>query len=145
MRIDLPESRTLVHECTLPIRWGDMDAFGHVNNTVYFRYMEIARIDWLVTQGLMEPNAATGPVVVNAFCNFLRQVTFPGDLLLRQYISKPGRSSFDAFVTMARTDEPGTTVAEGGATVVWVEYAAQKSVPLPRALADRLNAVPTAD
>ena len=39
--------RLLVHTSTQPIRWGDMDALGHVNNTVYFRYMEQARIEWL--------------------------------------------------------------------------------------------------
>ena len=39
--------RVLVHTTTQVIRWGDMDAFGHVNNTVYFRYMEQARIEWL--------------------------------------------------------------------------------------------------
>ena len=35
-----------VHTTTVPIRWGDMDAQGHVNNTVYFRYMEQARVEW---------------------------------------------------------------------------------------------------
>lgn len=42
MRIDLPTDKRLVHTMTIPIRWGDMDAMGHVNNTVYFRYMESA-------------------------------------------------------------------------------------------------------
>ena len=44
MKIEIPETKKLVFEMPLPIRWGDMDAMGHVNNTVYFRYMETVRI-----------------------------------------------------------------------------------------------------
>jgi hypothetical protein len=40
MKIEIPERKKLVYEMTIPIRWGDMDAMGHVNNTSYFRYME---------------------------------------------------------------------------------------------------------
>lgn len=36
-----------VYTVVMPIRWGDMDAMGHVNNTVYFQYLEQARIEWL--------------------------------------------------------------------------------------------------
>ena len=51
----------------MPIRWGDMDAFGHVNNTVYFRYMEQVRISWFEQLGLAGSNAdGQGPVIVNA-------------------------------------------------------------------------------
>ena len=45
MKLELPERKKLVHTLHMPIRWGDMDAMGHVNNTLYFRYLEIARID----------------------------------------------------------------------------------------------------
>ena len=52
MRIEIPENKRFVHESTMEIRWGDMDAFQHVNNTLYFRYMEQSRIDWIVSLGL---------------------------------------------------------------------------------------------
>jgi len=38
--------KKLVHIERIPVRWGDMDAMGHVNNTVYFRFMEQTRISW---------------------------------------------------------------------------------------------------
>ena len=41
-----------VFDMSMPIRWGDMDAFGHVNNTVYFRYMEQVRISWFEQLGI---------------------------------------------------------------------------------------------
>ena len=51
--------RKLVHTEIIPIRWGDMDAMGHVNNTVYFRYMEQARICWFdATRACVRPRAA---------------------------------------------------------------------------------------
>ena len=71
--------RKLVHTERIDIRWGDMDAMGHVNNTVYFRYMEQARIGWfesLVPRG--EAWRSMGIVIVNASCNFKKPINYPG-------------------------------------------------------------------
>ena len=48
--------------------------------------------------------------------------------------TNPGRSSFDTYITLERTDEPGVIYAEGGAKTVWIDFQAQKSVPLPDAV-----------
>jgi acyl-CoA thioester hydrolase len=135
MRFDLPADKRLVHEMTLPIRWGDMDAMGHVNNTLYFRYFEIARLDWFF--GIAKPHGITaldaeGVIIVNAFCNFIRQLEFPGELRSRMYVANAGRSSFDTFITLERTDEPGVIYTEGGATTVWCDFKARKSKPMPQ-------------
>ena len=131
MKLELPEQKKLVHETTFPIRWGDMDAMGHVNNTVYFRYMETARIDWLRSLG-GEPDArGEGVVIINAFCNFHRQLEYPGEVLLKSYVSDPGRSSYESWMTMEKPGEPGVFYATGGATTVWVDFPKQKSAPLP--------------
>ena len=107
MRFELPEAKKLTLKMVIPIRWGDMDAMGHVNNTIYFRYLEIVRIEWL-HRVMGPPDAAgEGPVIVNTFCNFLKQLKYPGDVLAKHYVAKPGRSSFEAYVTLERTDEPG--------------------------------------
>lgn len=131
MRIDIPEQKKLVYEMTIPIRWGDMDAMGHINNTVYFRYMETARIDWFTSMGFVANPAGEGLVIVNAFCNFIRQFEYPGDILIKTYVSNAGRTSFDSWCTMERTDQPGVICATGGATTVWVDFPNQKSAPLP--------------
>ena len=55
-------------------------------------------------------------------------------MLAKLYVANPGRTSFDAFVTLERTDEPGVLYATGGAKTVWVNYRLEKSVPLPAAL-----------
>ncbi|WP_066261074.1 acyl-CoA thioesterase [Hydrogenophaga flava] len=130
MKLELPAEKRLVHEIVVPIRWGDMDAMGHVNNTIYFRYMEIARLDWFFGMGLPADPQGEGPVIVNAFCNFIRQFEFPGDVLVRTYVGTMGKTSFDTFHEMLRTDDPATVCANGGATVVWVDFPRQKSVPM---------------
>jgi acyl-CoA thioester hydrolase len=131
MRFDLPAEKKFVHETIIPVRWGDMDAMGHVNNTIYFRYMEIVRLDWIFKVGGSTDLTGSGPIIINAFCNFLRQLTFPGDARVTMYVAKPGRSSFETYHTIERTDEPGVVYAEGGARTVWTDYAAKKSAPLP--------------
>ena len=131
MRFELPRDKKLTHEMVIPIRWGDMDAMGHVNNTLYFRYFETLRLEWLAGLGAPATPQGEGPVIVNAFCTFLRQLEYPGELLARHFVANPGRSSFDTYMTLERTDAPGVVVCEGGATVVWTDARIQKSVPLP--------------
>jgi acyl-CoA thioester hydrolase len=133
MRFELPDRKKLVHEMVIPIRWGDMDAMGHVNNTNYFRYMEVIRLEWMRTMGhLLEGRTVEGVVIVNAFCTFHKQFEYPGDILARMYVSDAGRTSFESWTTMAKVQEPDAVYASGGATIVWADYTKQKSVALPQ-------------
>ena len=140
MKIELPEQKKLVYEMVIPIRWGDMDAMGHVNNTTYFRYLETARIDWMRSIGLQPDPTGQGFLIINAFCTFHRQLEYPGDALVRMYASDPGRSSFESWATISRTDDPDTVYASGGATTVWADFKAQKSAPMPDWVRQMLSA-----
>jgi acyl-CoA thioester hydrolase len=137
MKIEIPENKKLVYEMRIPIRWGDMDAMNHVNNTTYFRYLETIRIDWMRSIGcvfwgqMSDPNKHEGPLIVNAFCNFYKQLEYPGDVLVKMYVSDPGRSTFETWGTMERAEDPGVICAAGGATTMWVNFPAQKSASLP--------------
>ncbi|CAG2137682.1 hypothetical protein LMG19282_01378 [Cupriavidus campinensis] len=124
-----------VFTCVMPIRWGDMDAMGHVNNTVYFQYLEQARIEWFRSIGRNgKDESGQGPVIINAHMTFLKQLRFPGDIELRVYAGQVGRTSFETRIEIRRTDLPDVIWAEGGAKVVWSDYAAEKSVPVPEAI-----------
>jgi acyl-CoA thioester hydrolase len=131
MRIEIPEKKKLVHEMLVPIRWGDMDAMGHVNNAVYFSYLETVRFDWLRSIACQPDPAGEGPVIVNAFCNFYRQLEYPGEVRLKMYVSDPGRTTFESWATMERDDQPGVLFAAGGATTIWVDFPKQKAKALP--------------
>lgn len=126
-----------VHVMRQAIRWGDMDAFGHVNNTVYFRYMESARIAFLEQAAGDLDAQGEGPVIVTAYCTFLKQLKYPGDIEIRSYAGPAGRSSFELTHEIRMVDADGNAdvvYAEGGGKVVWVNFAAEKSVPLPAGL-----------
>jgi acyl-CoA thioester hydrolase len=127
-------NRKLVHRMRMPIRWGDMDMMGHVNNTVYFRYIESARIAWLEASGAAPDPGTEGPVIVNAHCSFIKQLKYPGEIEVTTFVGPPGRSSFEVTheIRLVGPDgEPGAVHAEGGAKVVWVNFPAEKSVPVP--------------
>lgn len=125
------EARKLVHVETIAVRWGDMDAMGHVNNTVYFRYMEQARIGWfdaLVPRG--EAWKSTGIVIANASCNFRRPINYPGTVQVKVYAGAPGGSSVPTYYELQVGDDP-LCYADGEATVVFIDMARQKPVRIP--------------
>src|SRR5262249_59954904 len=88
-RPPMTATRIAVHSTTIPIRWGDMDAQGHVNNTVYFRYMEQARIEWLdQVREQLGPIPGLGIVIVNASCTFIEPLAYPRKVEVRMVIWK---------------------------------------------------------
>lgn len=121
----------MVHEYRFPIRWGDMDILGHVNNATYFTYLETARITWFIEIGCTPDLQGAGPVMINAFCNFINELTHPGDVVARQYLGAIGRSSFDVYATLERADNPGVICASGGSRIVWSDLRLRKATPLP--------------
>jgi acyl-CoA thioester hydrolase len=131
MRFILPEQKKQVFELTMPVRLGDMDAMNHVNNKVYFRYLESTRIDWMRSINCQPDPTGEGPIIVNAFCNFYKQLQYPGDILVKMYASDPGRTTFETWATIERTDQPGVVYAAGGATTIWVDFPSQKATTLP--------------
>jgi len=134
-------SKKLVHTMRMPIRWGDMDAMGHVNNTNYFRYIESARIAWLEQVGGLPDARGEGPVIVNASMNFIKQLTYPAEIEVTTFVGPPGRSSVEVSheIRLVGSDgQAGALHAEGVAKVVWVDFRLGKSSPLPEALRQEL-------
>jgi acyl-CoA thioester hydrolase len=124
--------RKLVHVERIAIRWGDMDAMGHVNNTVYFRYMEQARISWF--DALVPDEKAwqsTGIVIANASCNFKRPINYPGTVEIQVFIGVPGGSSVPTFYELSVN---GDLYADGAATVVFIDMQKQKPIRIPQAI-----------
>ncbi|MGH8708915.1 MAG: acyl-CoA thioesterase [Burkholderiales bacterium] len=135
----MSEIRRLAHIERIPIRWGDMDAMGHVNNTVYFRYMEQARISWF-DRLVPEEDAwhATGIVIANVSCNYRRAMTYPGTVEVKLYIGAPGGASVSTTYEL-RVDADPEPYADGVAVVVFVDMKTQKSKRIPAAIRARLE------
>jgi len=77
--------------------------------------------------------------MINGFCNFYQQVSYPGELILKTFIGAIGRSSIDLFTSMSLTTTPDVIAASGGATMVWVDLKTNKSAPWPQHVLDHLR------
>ena len=122
-------ARKLVYVEKIAVRWGDMDAMGHVNNTVYFRFMEQARIGWF--ESLLPRGEAWNTisiVIVNASCNFRKPINYPGTVEVKVFAGEPGGSSVETFYELALNEE---LYADGAAKVVFVDAEKQKPLRIP--------------
>lgn len=130
----MDSSRQLVHTAFVSVRWGDMDAMVHLNNTVYFRFMEQARVEWLEKLGYRVNLARSeAAVIVNASCTFLVPITYPATVEVRMFLGSPGRSSLPSYYELRYRGED-RLCAEGAAKIVWVNSASGQSLPLPDAI-----------
>jgi len=131
----LPEGH-LLHELEIPVRWGDMDALGHVNNIMYFRFFETTRLNWFESLGFA-PLATTdeGMVIVDNHAEYLAPVVYPATLLVRMGGHSPGRSSFVSTYTISVNEK---LMTRGSARIVWISSATMKSTPLPDSIKNKL-------
>ena len=118
----------------IPVRWGDLDAYGHVNNTIYFRFFEQIRVEWLEQQGgRVRPDEAVGPVIINASCTFLVPVNYPATVIVRMYGGEPGRTSLMTWYELF-VEGDDRLYADGAAKIVWMDMRTGRSAPLPDAV-----------
>jgi acyl-CoA thioester hydrolase len=122
--------RQLVHIARFPMRWTDMDNFGHANNGVYFNYFDEARVSWWYSLGAKVINPETGPIIANATCNFRKPLIYPANLVVKLYIDRLRRSSFTVYYELEVEQHPGIIYADGSTVVVWFDYREHHSVPL---------------
>lgn len=125
----------------IPVAWGDMDSFGHVNNTIYFRWCESARIAYFEACGLNEKNRREriGPILARASVDFRKPVTFPDRVRASASVTKLGNTSF--VMVYRLVSEAQGLVAEGESVIVLFDYAKGAKVPLDDELRRRIHAV----
>lgn len=119
-----------VHEAQIAVRWGDMDAGSHVNNSRFFTYFEEARVDWLRATLDGPLFTESGPVLAEAACDFEQPLRHPATLVIDVYATPPGRSSLKNVYDAALLDS-GKRVATGTAVLVWVDADTGEPVPVP--------------
>ena len=112
--------------------WGDMDAFGHVNNTVYFRYFEDARWEFFNMFGVNEYKAKhnVGPILAATNCNFKLPLTFPDRVHIgaRYEILSPKKMNMEYAVY---SEAHGEIAAEGESLLVYYNYDQGRSCEIP--------------
>ena len=127
---------------TLPILWGDQDAFGHVNNVVYFRWCESARVAYLNDTGLqaLMSQANLGPILASIKCDYLRQLNYPDTVRIGARVTRIGNKS----VSMEHaifSDSLQAIAAKSDSVVVLFDYGQQKSCAIPADVRDKIAAV----
>jgi len=122
------------------VRWGDMDALGHVNNAIYFQYVESARVGYFEERGWnsRDPSPTRqGPVVVSQMFNYRRQLHYPGEVEVGLECTEIRGRSFVLSCAIFRK-ETNELIGDGSCVVVWLDYAAGKAVEFPPTVRDRL-------
>lgn len=127
------------HFTRIATRWADNDAYGHVNNTVYYEWFDTAVNQWLIGQGLLDI-AHGDPIglVVETSCTYFAPLAFPGDVEVGIAVDRIGSSSvaYRLGVFAAGSDE---AAAQGHFTHVYVGRDSRRPVPLPEAWRTKLE------
>ncbi len=122
-----------------PLRWGDLDVMGHLNNTLYFRLLEETRIQWFAALNLPTNSATHGPILARIDCDFLKPMLYPNTAVITQTVTKIGNASLQHSCTIEALAEPGVIYARSNSVVVWMDYAAGKSEAWPQAVRQLLE------
>jgi acyl-CoA thioester hydrolase len=123
----------------IPVAWGEMDALNHVNNAVYFRYFETARLDYFSHVHLMEDMAQTkvGPVLGETYCRYKLPVTYPDTLLVGSRVTEVEKDRFKMEYQIV-SKKLGKVTTTGSATIVMFDFVSNQKANIPSKL---LNAI----
>jgi acyl-CoA thioester hydrolase len=114
---------------TIPLLWGDQDAFGHANNLVYLRWAETARVEYLLRIGQFPdlPPAGVAPILASIKCDYRRVLNYPDTVYVGTRIARIGNTSFrmEHRIVSLNLDE---IAAEVDSTLVMLDYSRNKPV-----------------
>lgn len=121
------------------VKWGEMDVLGHVNDTVFFRYSEDGRIDYIdniTHDSSIEINH--GPIQADLRCTFLQQLRYPAAVEVGTRTRRIGYSSLELEQGLFHADK-GDLIAMYESIVVWFDYGAQTSMRIPDPIRERIR------
>jgi acyl-CoA thioester hydrolase len=114
----------------IAVRWRDLDAFNHVNNSTYLTYLEEARLQWMQSMGDAFDPAST-PVLAASELNYRRPIAWPAQLQVQLLCERLGNSSITIAHRIVVASDPQTLYCDGRVVMVWIDPATGKPVPLP--------------
>lgn len=121
-----------VFQFLIPVRWGDLDAYNHVNNASYLRYLEETRVQWLCSFIRDWDAMCAAPVLAAVQINYRAPIGWPAELIVTQTVSRVGNSSLTIDHRIESAD--GRTLhADGHVVLVWIDRGSGKTVPLQEA------------
>lgn len=126
----------------IKVKWGEMDAFQHLNNTVYIRYIEDGRIDLLEKLGMSSDMKSfnIGPILASIQCDYLAPVTYPDTIIVFSTVKQTGIKKIELEHKLWSIQQ-NCLVAKGLGIGVYYDYKALKSCAIPSFIADKLAAL----
>lgn len=126
----------------IPIAWGEMDAFGHLNNVTYLRYFESSRIAYFERIAAMTEvtRGDSGPILAETRCRFRLPLRYPDRVAVGARVSAIGEDRFTMQHAIA-SEKAGRIAADGEGLVVWYDYGAATKARLPDELRARIEAL----
>lgn len=126
----------------IPVAWGEMDAFQHVNNMVYARWLEAARIVYFERLELLKRvrEEGVGPILARSVIDFRRPVAYPDTVRVDASVSRVGTSSF-AMSFRVWSEAQEAEVAAGEQVIVHFDYRAARATPLDAPLRAAIEAL----
>ena len=126
---------------TMTTRWADNDAYGHVNNTVYYEWFDSAVNAWMVEQGMLDiANGEPIALVVETRCTYAVPLEFPQRVEVGLAVAQLGRSSIRYRIGIF-AEGAETAAAEGEFVHVVVDRAKRRPVEIPQAWRKRLASI----
>ena len=124
----------------IPVTWGDMDSFQHVNNVIYFRYFESARIQYFQAVGLMDivEQLGVGPILGSTSCRYRTPLTYPDTVYVGAKITEMHEKRFTMEYLIVSEQHP-ETVAEGSGVVICYNYQKNQSTQIPEVVYDAIE------
>ena len=126
----------VIHE--QPVAWGDMDAFGHVNNVMYYRYIESARIRYMDELNIFQQDVYT--VVASNQCKYIRPVFYPDQLKIGVRIEEIRNSAFRMSYLLC-SEVQQTVVALGEAVIVCVNKDSMFKTEIPEIIRQKITEI----
>lgn len=142
MNTEQKDNRIHLYTRTMDIRWGDMDALGHVNNMIYFQYFEDTRAAWLASIGeeaCISGNTPIGPVLVTAQANYLKPLIYPATVDIIMLAEQPGNSSLKTLYEVRNHTNQDELFCTGETMMVWANHEAGKSTRIPEEIRAKIN------
>ena len=123
----------------LPVQWGEQDVLGHVNNVVFFRWFESARVALLQRLGVRTHNQEhLGTILAATQCDYRLPITYPDTVLVAAGVLRLGRTSIRMAQQVVSVGA-GQVAASGTATVVVFDYVEQRPTPIPEPMRQQLE------
>lgn len=124
----------------VPVSWGDMDAFQHVNNTIYFRFFECARIAYFESIGFdkMISDSGVGPILGSTNCRFRLPLTYPDTVQIGAKVDQVNTDNFTMkYIVVSKKHEK--IAAEGEGYLVSYDYVKGEKTALPDKIKQRIS------